>query len=98
MLITIVEKQLRAISAVKTALLGLGISGRSVYVSIESGEGDRGDNSFTAAVFVSAPRGSNIEPFYETGTTIAEAVKNLIHSLKGRTNGAKTGTSEIAPF
>jgi hypothetical protein len=98
MLIHRAEKQRRAISVVKTALLGLGMSGRSVCVSVESGECGYGDNHAAAAVFVSAPSGSNIEPYYETGKTIAEAVKNLIGSLKGRADGAKTGTPEIAPF
>jgi hypothetical protein len=97
MLVTTAEKQRRAISVVKTALSGLGISGRSVCVSVRS-ETHGQDDDNAAAVFISAPVGSNIEPYYETGKTIAEAVKNLINSLKGRTNGAKPGTPEIAPF
>lgn len=93
-----VEKQRRAVSVVETALLGMGISGRSVCVSGGSEDCGYGNRHTAAAVFVSAPIGSNVEPCYETGRTIAEAVRNLIDSLKGRANGAKTETSGIAPF
>jgi len=92
------EKQRRAVSVVKTALLSRGINDRSVCVSVESEVCGNGRRHAAAAVFVSAPSGSNVEPCYETGRTIAEAVRNLIDSLKGRTSGAKTRTSEIAPF
>ncbi len=53
------------------------------------------------AVFVSAPAGANIEPSYETGASIAEAVRKTIDVIKGGTNknGTKTDNqSEVAPF
>jgi hypothetical protein len=91
------DKQRQAVSVVKTALLGAGISGRSVCVHTDSWAfpfGDR-DHHF---VFVSAPDGANIEPLYETGQTLAEAVRKAINSIKGRASDAKTEVSEIAPF
>ncbi len=97
MLVKIVDKQRQAVSVVKTALLSVGISGRSVCVQVSSwidSYGRREDYS----VFVSAPDGADVEPFYVTGKTIVEAVKNMIDSIKGKKNDAKTEISEVAPF
>ena len=96
MLVQIVDKQRRAASVVKTALLGVGIRGRSVCVQADSWLDQYGRHE-NYAVFVSLPNGD--EPFYETGKTIVEAVKNMINSIKGKGSGAKPGDeSEIAPF
>ncbi len=97
MLVQFVDKQRRAVSVVKAALLSVGISGRSVCVQVSSwidNYGRREDYS----VFVSAPIGTDVEPFYVTGTTIVEAVKNMIDSIKGRVNDAKSDVAEVAPF
>lgn len=97
MLVQLVDKQRRGVSVVKTALLSVGISGRSVCVQVSSwidNYGRREDYS----VFVSAPDGADVEPFYVTGKTIVEAVKNMIDSIKGRASDAKTGIPEVAPF
>jgi hypothetical protein len=96
MLTQIVDKQRRAVNTVKTALLGAGITGRSVCVTADSWLGEYGRHE-NYAVFVQS--GGNDEPFYVTGKTIVEAVKNMIDSIKGRGNGTKTDDqSEIAPF
>jgi hypothetical protein len=97
MLVQIVDKQRRGVSVVKTALLRVGITGRAVCVQVDSwidNHGRREDYS----VFVSAPIGSNVEPFYVTGQTIVEAVKNMIDSIKGRASDAKTGIPVVTPF
>lgn len=96
MLVPIVDKQRRAVSVVKTALLGVGIRGRSICVQVSSWVNQYG-NREDYMVFVSAPDGANVEPFYVTGKTIVEAVKNMIDSIKGRAD-AKTEGPEIAPF
>ena len=97
MLIQIVDKQRRAVSVVKTALLGLGISGCSICVQVDSWLGQYGRYE-NYAVFVSLP--NDQEPFYVTGETIVEAVRNTIDSFKGvgTKNGAKPEISEVAPF
>jgi hypothetical protein len=99
MLVQLVDKQRRAVSVVKTALLGVGISGRSVCVTVNSWAFSHSGESMDVGVFVSPPIGENVEPFYETGRTIAEAVKKIINSIKGRANAAASGNqSEVAPF
>jgi len=98
MLIQIVDKQRRAVSTVKTALLGAGITGRSVCVTADSWLGEYGRHE-NYAVFISASNGVNAEPFYETGNSIIECVRKTIDSIKGRGNDTKTDNqSEIAPF
>lgn len=97
MFVSLLDKQRRAASAVKTALLGVGISGRSICIQAASWTAVYGDYE-NYAVFVSAAPGSNAEPYYETGKTIVEAVKKAIDSIKGRTNDAKSGAPEVAPF
>jgi len=98
MLVRLVDKQRRAVGVVKTALLGVGISGRSVCVTADSWAYPHG-NGEQYSVFVSAPIGANIEPFYVTGKTIVEAVKNMIDSIKGKANAAKSDDqSKVAPF
>jgi hypothetical protein len=97
MLVQILDKQRRAVSVVKTALLSVGISGRSVCVQVSSWVNQYGKRE-DYSVFVSAADGTNEEPFYVTGTTIVEAVKNMIDSIKGRTNDAKAEIPEVAPF
>lgn len=101
MLLRLVDRQRRAVSVVKTALLGAGITGRSVCVSAFNWSYSCGDDGDNFAVFVSAPAGANIEPSYETGASIAEAVRKTIDVIKGGTNknGTKTDNqSEVAPF
>jgi hypothetical protein len=97
MLIQIVDKQRRGVSVVKTALLGVGINGRSICVQADSWAYPHG-NVDRYSVFVSAPDGANIEPYYATGKTIVEAVRKTIDSIKGRMNDAETGISAAAPF
>jgi len=98
MLAEIVNKQRRAVSVVKAALLSVGISGRSVSVGFDSWTYSFGQVE-KFAVFVSGPAGADVEPYYETGGTIVEAVKNMIDSIKGKTNAAKSDDqSEKAPF
>jgi hypothetical protein len=97
MLVRSVDKQRRGVSVVKTALLGVGISGRSICVQVSSWVNQYG-NREDYMVFVSAPDGANVEPFYETGQTLVEAVKKTLNSIKGRVSGAKTEVSEVAPF
>lgn len=76
MLTQLVIKQRRAVSVVKTALLGVGVRGRAVCVTADSyGEYKN------YAVFISSGVG---EPFYETGRTIAEAVSNTLKAIKGK--------------
>lgn len=98
MLIQTVDKQRRAISVVKTALLSVGITGRAVCVQVDDSRPDPYDIAKNYSVFVSAPTGANIEPFYVTGKTLVEAVKNTVCSIKIRKNGAKTEVSTLAPF
>ncbi len=96
MLASILDKQRLAVGVVKTALLGSGLGLRSVCVTADRWE-DRHGRRDNYAVFVQS--GGNDEPFYETGKTVAEAVKNTIASIKGRTNGGgPAGRAEPAPF
>lgn len=99
--VELADKQRRAVSVVETALLGVGISGRSVCVSVDKWAFGyscySGDNA-NVGVFVSAPAGVDVEPYFVTGKTIVEAVKNMIDSIKGRANGAKPQVCESAPF
>jgi hypothetical protein len=98
MFATLLDKQRHAASAIRTALLGAGISDRAICINADSWSGNNGDYE-KYGVFVSAPPGSNIEPLYETGKTLTEAVKKTIDSIKGRTNAAKSDDqSEIATF
>lgn len=98
MFVHLLDKQRRAASAVKTALLGVGVSGRSICIQSVSWTANYGDYE-NYAVFVSAPAGSDIEPFYETGKSIVEAVRKTIASIKGRSNAAKSDDQpEIATF
>jgi hypothetical protein len=98
MFVSLLDKQRRAASAVKTALLGVGISGRAICINSDSWSGNNGDYE-KYAVFVSAPPGSSIEPLYETGKTLTEAVRKMIDSIKGRANAAASDDqSEAATF
>ncbi len=101
MLVKLVDKQRRAVSVVKTALLGKGITGRSVCITAHNWSYGFGTEDNRFAVFVSAPEGADIEPAYETGASIVEAVKKMVDSIKGskNKNGTKTDDqSAIAPF
>lgn len=97
MLVQIVDKQRHAVNVVKTALLSVGITGRSVCVQVDNPH-DQYETEENYSVFVSAPTGTNIEPFYVTGKTLVEAVKNMISSIKIEKSNAKTAVSELAPF
>jgi len=98
MLVQIADKQRRAVSVVKTALASAGIHGRAVCVTVESwlDLGGQGRSEYYA-VFVAAQSGMDVEPFFVTGGTIVEAVRNMIVSIKGRANGT-TAESTAAPF
>jgi hypothetical protein len=97
MLVQLVEKQRRAVSVVKTALLGIGITGRSVCVQADSWSRPDGDDN-RYSVFVLAPIGVDIEPYYETGETIVEAVRKMLDSIKGKANSAQADDQSEAPF
>ena len=97
MSVQIVDKQRLAVDVVKTALLGSGISDRSICVQVSSWVSKYGRRE-EYSVFVSAPDGANIEPFFVTGKSVLEAVKNMLVSIKGRANNAKSEVSEVAPF
>lgn len=97
MLVQIVDKQRHAVNVVKTALLSAGITERAVYVQIDNWHDQyEGDENYS--VFVSAPTGANIEPFYVTGKTLVEAVKNTVCSIKVGKNNVATEVSALAPF
>ncbi len=97
MFVQIIDKQRRAVIVVKTALLSVGISGRAVCVQVSSWVNQYGSRE-EYTVFVCPPHGAKVEPLYETGDTLVEAVKKAINSIKGKGNGAKTEVSEVAPF
>jgi hypothetical protein len=99
MLVQLVNKQRRAVGVVRTALLGAGVTGRSISAGYDSWTHPSG-RSENFAVFVSAPAGADIEPYYETGKTIVEAVQKMVNTIKGkRLNDAKPDDqSEKAPF
>jgi hypothetical protein len=96
MSIQITEKQRRAVDVVKTALIGAGISGRSICVQADSWLDRCNERRVNFAVFVQS--GGEDEPFYVQGSTLVEAVKNMLASIKGRINGATTEISKAAPF
>jgi hypothetical protein len=99
MLASLLDKQRRAASVVKTALLGVGINDRAICINADSWTGNNGDYE-KYAVFVSPPPGTDTEPFYETGKTLTEAVRKTIDSIKGsRANAAAPDDqSEAATF
>lgn len=97
MLVQIVNKQRRAASVVKTALCSAGMTGRSVCVQSDSWLDEYGRRE-NYAVFISAPTGSDIEPYYETGEKLVEVVKKMIDSIKGKNSTKSDNYSEIAPF
>lgn len=97
MLVQIVDKQRHAVNVVKTALLSVGISGRAIYVEIDSRH-DQYETGENYSVFVSAPAGADIEPFYVTGKTLVEAVKNMVCWIKIAESGTETEVSALAPF
>lgn len=74
------KKQRCAVSVVRTALDSQGIHGRDVCAS-RAPSTEWGENF---AVFVSAPPGADIEPYYETGKTLTEAVRKVLATVKGR--------------
>lgn len=76
MLVQLLEKQRRAVNVVKTALLNVGVRGRAVSVMADSCGAYK-----NYAVFISS---GVDEPFYETGKTIAEAVRNTLKAIKGK--------------
>lgn len=97
MLVQIIDKHRHAVNVIKAALLSVGISGRAVCVLIDNPH-DQNEAEKNYSVFVSAPTGANIEPFYVTGKTLVEAVKNMICSIKTGKNCIKTEASALAPF
>ncbi|MGZ8187821.1 MAG: hypothetical protein ACXWTP_00230 [Methylosarcina sp.] len=98
MFVQLVEKQQRAVAVVRAALLGVGITDRQVSAGYDSWTHPSG-HAENFAVFVGAPAGTDIEPFYESGKSFVEAVKKMLASIKGRANAAKSDDqSEVAPF
>lgn len=100
MLVEIVEKQRRAVSVVKTALLAAGINNRRVAAGFDIWTYQTA-RVVTCAVFVSAPEGANIEPFYESGKSFVEAVRKLLATIKGQANENGANPSDQtgeAPF
>jgi len=97
MLNQIINKQRRAASVVKTALLSAGISGRSVCVQSDSWLDTYGRRE-NYAVFISAPADTNIEPYYESGEKLVEVVRKMIDSIKGKNSAKSDDQSKIAPF
>lgn len=98
MLVEFFLKQRRAASVVTTALVGAGLSQRSICVTANSWADQYGHHE-NFAVFVQS--GGNDEPFYETGKTIVEAVKKVLAKLHGRINdnGANpVDQTAVAPF
>jgi hypothetical protein len=96
MLAKIASKQSRAVSVVKTALANVGIKNRSVCVTVFNWGHGHGGARVNVCVFVAADKGANTEPFFETGETIAGAVRNIRLLLKGKT--AQPNRVEAAPF
>lgn len=97
MLVQLVDKQRHAVNVVKTALLSVGITERAVCVQVDNRSDPCGTGE-NYSVFVSAPAGANIEPFYATGKTLVEAVKNMVCSIKIGKNSITTEVSALAPF
>lgn len=97
MLVQIVDKQRHGVNVVKLALSNVGIKGRSICVNVANLTNYRDIQN--VAIFVSPPEGADVEPFYETGKTIAEGVKNMLNAIKSKAeNGAIANEFEIAPF
>jgi len=97
MLSQFVNKQRRAASVVKTVLISAGITGRSVCVQSDSWFGEYGRRE-NYAVFISAPIGSNTEPYYETGEKLVVVVRKMIDAIKGKNSAKSDNKPEIAPF
>ena len=95
MLNNILNKQRLAVRVVKTALGSVGIHGRSICVTANSWLGEYGRRE-EYAVFISSSIGE--EPFYVQGSSIVEAVRNMIDSIKDRVSDAAAEVSETAPF
>lgn len=95
MLVTIVEKQRRAVVIVKAALLRVGVSHRAVCVTADSWAHSGGVFRENYAVFISSGNG---EPFFETGGSIAEAVRNTLNAIKGKYGTNTVDQTEVAPF
>ncbi|MGZ5051562.1 MAG: hypothetical protein ACXWF8_02145 [Methylobacter sp.] len=91
------DKQRHAINAVKTALSSAGINERTVYLQVDRHAG-LAETDENYSVFVSAPAGANIEPFYITGKSLVEVVKQMLCSIKTTKSGVESGLSEAAPF
>jgi hypothetical protein len=99
-LANLLEKRRRAVSVVRTALDSVGVHDRAVCVGCDS-EVSPSDCAEYFAVFVSAPPGADVEPYYETGKSIPEAVRKILATIKGheKKNGANADDqSEAAPF
>lgn len=100
MLAQLIDKQRRAVSVIRTALVSAGIRDRSVSAGFDSWTHPSGRVE-NYAVFISGPAEGDIEPYYETGKTIVEAVRKALATIKGRgnKNGANPDDqSEEAPF
>ena len=97
MLVQKVNKHRQAASVVKTALVSAGFYGRSVCIQSDSWL-DKCGHHVNYAVFVSAPIGSNIEPYYETGEKLVEVVRSVIDSIRGKNSAKSDVNIEIAPF
>jgi hypothetical protein len=97
LLVSCIKKQRQAVKIVKTALLRLGIDGRSVCVTTDEEINCNGERRENYAIFVQS--GAGQEPFYIQGGTLVEAVKNMLEFIKIETNSANSNDQfEIAPF
>lgn len=97
MLVQMLDKQRRAVCVVKTALLNAGIRNRPICVQVQNWSFAFG-NSNHFSVFIAAQEGSNVEPFYSTGNSIAEAVKHTLDVIKGKHGTNTVDQTEVAPF
>lgn len=97
MLKQLVDKQRRAVRVVKAALLTAGFHDRAVCVTAQNWIFDFGESQ-QFAVFVAAPAGQDVEPFFETGSSLVEAVNNMRLSIKGKYSAISADQAETAPF
>lgn len=87
MLVAIASKQRRAVSVVKAALLGRGAGNRRVSVTVQNSAHDVNEiRGHSVGVFVAAF--GDAAAYYETGCSMAEAVRNTVNAIKRRGDNA----------
>jgi len=79
MLNQIVNKQRRATSVIRTVLANAGMVNRSICIDVKhwSYQNECKEPQQNVSVFVSAPDGVDSTPYYQTGSTLIEAVRKL---------------------